>query len=216
MGRFRHVSNWIHVDDGVVEVDMTLSFFVTQEPLYTLPAPWTSRYYEQGVIHKLSNQKDVTGGPFPWSEGDSYIAKRAIYESAWDEFLNPPPTLEQAKVSKINELRSYSNGKKAGKVIYSSNTYLSVKNFLERIMHEYEKFDRVGSLPAGYYVLDHLDNEISFTVLANLEALIDRIIELHWECDKVEDNHRQSINALVSVESVQSYDFTTGWPTIPY
>ncbi len=213
MGIFRHhPDGHIHIDD----LYMPLSFFVTQEPLYTLPSPWTSRYYDQASIHKLSNLETVEGGPFPWGDGDSYISKKSIYESAYDAYLNPPLTLEQAKTLKISELQSYAATKRSGKVIYSSNTYPSIKNFLERIMHEYEKFNRVGSLPGGYYVLDHLDNEISFTVLSDLEDLIDRIIELHWECDKVEDNHRQSINALVSVESVQSYDFTTGWPSIPY
>lgn len=213
MGEFRHhPDGHIHIDD----LYMTLSFFLTQEPLYSLASPWTGRYYKQSVIHKLTNNETASAGSFPYSDGDSYISKKAIYQAAYDAYLNPTPTLVEAKITRINELQEYAATKKNGKVIYSGNTYLSIKSFLERIMYEYEKFTRVGSLPGGYYVLDHNDNEISFTLLANLAALIDRIIELHWECDKVEDNHRQSINALVSVGSVQSYDFTTGYPTIPY
>lgn len=213
MGVFRHhPDGHIHVDD----LYMPLSFFQTQEPLYTIISPWTGRYYEQSVIHKLTNDETVEAGSLPYTDGDSYISKKAAYQAAYDAYLNPAPTLEEAKTTKIIELIDYAAGKRNGKVSYGGNTYLSIKSFLERIIHEYDKFNRAGSLPGGYYVLDHNDNEISFTVMSNLEDLIDRIIELHWECDKVEDNHRQSINVLVSVGSVQSYDFTTGWPTIPY
>lgn len=213
MGTFRHhPDGHIHID----ELYMPLSFFQTQEPLYNLSAPWIERYYDQPNLHILRNKETQEGGILPYTDGDSYIAKKAIYAAAYEAYINPEPTLEEAKIIKISELSGYASNKKSGKVIYSSNTYLSIKNFLERIMHEYEKFARVGSLPGGYYILDETDIEISFTLLSDVEDLIDRIIELHYECDKIEDNHRKNINALLSVESTQSYDFTGGWPTTPY
>lgn len=217
MGRFRDANDFIMIEDGVgEELFLPFSFFMTQEPLYNLPAPYITRYYEQPNNHLLNTSVSAFGGPIPYTDGDSYIAKKALYESAYYDFLNPEPTLEEAKFTRINETREYSDNIKEGKIVYGGNTHLSLDSFLQRVRDEFERFTRVASLPGGYYVLDENDVQISFTVLSNLSDLIDKILELWYLCDVNEDYHRAQINALLTVAAVQSYDFTTGWVTVPY
>jgi len=217
MGRFRDANDFIMIENGLgEELFLPLSFFVTQEPLYNLPAPYITRYYEQTTRHFLSTSVSDFAGQFPYIAGDSYIAKKALYEAAYYDFLNPEPTLAEAKVTRISETEEYSNNIKSGKVIYSGDTYLSISIFLDRIRDEFERFTRVASLPGGYYVNDENDVQISFTVLSNLSDLIDKILELWYLCDLNYDYHRVQINALLTVPAVQSYNFTTGWVLVPY
>lgn len=213
MAIFEHTANDIIKVDGF---SMPLSFFEGQEPAYTLPSPYIRRYYEQSVTHFVSDGITQVGAEFPYTNGNTYISKKSTYEAAYAAFLEVVITLETAKATKIHELSIYNTTKKEGMVIYDSNTYKSDNVFVQKIFYECAWSDCVGTLPSGYYVLDYLDNQITFTLVANLKVLKNLMIELYWECDKVFDTHKAAINALTTVEDVQAYDFTTGWPTVPY
>lgn len=212
MGEFRHVATHIHID----ELYLPLSFFMTQEPLYNLPSPYIRRNYIQPGFHMLSDGSTEIGGSLPYTDGDSYIAKKALYEAAYYDFLNPEPTLEEAKIIRISETAAYSDNIKKGKVVFNGDVYLSVNIFMDRIKGEFQRYKRAGSIPGGYYVNEENDDQIPFTLLNDLSNLIDKILLLWYLCDVNEDFHRANINALVTVPAVQSYDFTTGWVLVPY
>lgn len=216
MSEFKHANDFIHIDDGLGEIVLPLSFFMIQEPLYNLPAPYIIRHYVPPTFHSLGDGKSRFGGSLPYTEGDTYISKKDLYETAYYNYLNPIPTLEEAKIIRISEVDDYSYNIKLGKVIYNTNTYFSRNNFLDKIKNEFERFTRIGSLPVGFYVSDENYAQISFTVLSNLSDLIDKILELWYLCDVNDDYHRTQINALSTVSAIQSYDFTTGWPAVPF
>ncbi len=209
-----HPDDHIHID----ELYLPLSFFLTQEPLYDLETPFIHREYIQLDRHVLSDGSTQEGSDLPWTEGDAYIAKKSIYADAYDEFLNPPPTVEEAREIKLSELSDFASEIRNGKVVFDGNIYFSTDEQLERIRNEYEQFSRdmPPLLPGGYYVNDHNYDEVSFTLLADLIDLIDKILELWYLVDLNEDFHRGEINDLVSVESIEAYSFASGWPITPY
>jgi hypothetical protein len=212
MGKFRHTP-----DNGIFvnTLYMPLSFFILHEPLYSLPSPYTSRTYEQTVSHVVSDGGNAVALSIPYVDGDTYISKEAIYQAAYDLHLNPPPTLEQAKEIKISEMLSYSNDIKNGHVIVGGQEYFSDNIFLTKLINEDIKYTRAAALPVDYYI----NNINYFHVLSdftNLEAIIDRIIELNYLCDLNADIHRAAINSLTTVLDVEAYNFTTGWETVPY
>ena len=213
MGTFRHhPDNHIIIDD----VFFPLAFFELQEPTYELPVPYISRDYVQSpASHILSDGQTQVDGGLPYTDGDTYISNKATYEAAYEEYLNPTPTLPEAKIIKITETAAYSHNKKLEKVIYNSDTYFSDDSFFQKINHEYQKFDRDGSVPGGYYVKDEDAIQVSFN-LSQLEDLVDHLIDFYYEVDKVFDTHEAAINALTTVEDVEAYNYETGWPTTPY
>lgn len=213
MGSFRH-----HPDDHIIinEVIFPLAFFELQEPTYTLPAPYISREYIQSPpSHIFSDGQTQVDAGLPYADGDTYISNLATYEAAYEEYLNPTPSLPEAKIIRIAEAAAYNRAKKTEKVVYSSDTYFSDEVFFYRINHEYQKFNRDGSVPGGYYVKDEDDTQVSLN-LSQLEDLVDHLIDFYYECDKVFDTHEVNINALTTVEDIEAYNFTTGWPTTPY
>lgn len=212
MGTFRHTP------DDIIFIDTSsypLAWWITQEPAYLIPMGYTHRVYEQGVHHTLYDGVGQDPGDYPWTDGNTYISNKSTYDTAYDLYLNPPPTLPQAKTAKIEELDIYNSNKKTEKVIVNAITYKSTSRFFTQIFREFEKYTRDGSVPGGYYVRDDSETEQSLT-LVQLEDVVDKIVDFWRDCDEVRDDHWEMIMALGTVAAVEAYDFTGGWPTTPY
>jgi hypothetical protein len=79
-----------HHPDGLIylgNLELPLEFFVSQEPGYSLPAGAIERSYTQGDRHVLFDRANQWAGEMPWVEGDTYLAKTAQYQAAWDAFV---------------------------------------------------------------------------------------------------------------------------------
>ena len=214
MGTFRHTP------DDVIYINATsfpLSFFLTLQPTYTLPAGETLRVYVQGSYHYTSNNLTQNAQPMPFAIGDTSITNEVAYALAYYNHLNPAPTLSQAKIDKINEMMDYASNIKNGHIIYVANEYFSDSSFLQKLINEDLTYTRAAALPVGYYI-----NDVDYVQIAaafvDLEAIIDRIVELYYLTDINIDVHRAAINALTTVLDVQAYDYITGggWQTVPY
>jgi len=214
MGKFRHTPD---NDIFINNTSFPLSFFLTMESAYVLPTGTITQYYEQTVKRTASNGTTEFNYTIPWTVGDSYITNEATYAAAYLDYLNTPASLAEAKLQKISEMELYSLGIKSGHVIVSMNEFFSDGAFLLKLVHEDLSFTRVG-LPVGYYVNDKDYVQISIALLSDLEAIIDRIVELHYLTDINIDVHRAAINALTTIPDVQAYDYITGggWQTVPY
>lgn len=214
MGKFRHTP------DNDIFVNNTwfpLSFFLTVEPAYALPAGMITQYYEQTVRRTASTGYNETAYSIPWTAGDGYIANESIYIALYASYLNSLITLSDAKLTRIQEMLNYATGIKSGHVIVSTYEYFSDDLFLSKLINEDLSYTRVG-LPVGYYVNDKDYVQITISTLGDLEDIIDRIVELYYLTDINADVHRAAINALTTVPDVQAYDFITGggWQTVPY
>lgn len=214
MGTFTHTpDNDIYLNNSRIP----LSFFVTLVPTYALPAGYTSRFYEQTVCNVLSDGTSATADTIPWADGDTYISNEVAYAALYAASLPTIPSLSAAKLTRIYQMEQYAlNTIKSGNVVVAGNTFFSDLSTLQGLTNDDLTYTRAGALPGGYYVNDITYTQIVMAALANLEAIIDKIVALHHATNLVADTHRAAINALVTVAAVQAYDYTTGWPTVPY
>jgi hypothetical protein len=220
MGKFRHTpDNYIFIDDGVnPELIMPLSFFLTLDPTYTLPVGDTSRYYDDAVTdaHYTSTGSVSTLQIFPYTDGDTYIASVAAYTIAYNAYLNPAPSLSAAKESKIEDMIAYEIDIKNGYIIYLGHQFFSYSSILKELVAEDITYTRLAAIPTPYTINDVGYNAFTIAAIANSEAIIDTIVDLHYLCRINENVHRAGINACVTVVAVTAYDYTTGWPITPY
>jgi len=214
MGSFRHnPSNYIILDENVT---IPLSFFVTLEPAYALPSGAITQEYIQGVRRKSSTGSSETSYPIPWTAGDGYISNKATYAAAYAAFLNPAPTLSQAKISKQAEVDSYNVLTiRQGDILYSDIEYRSDETFYNKIVGEFNRFYRLSAVPANYYVMDITLAHHGLN-LSELGGLADGVGDMLLFGDQNADFHKAAIEALSTVNDVQNYGFYTGWTPIPF
>lgn len=88
-----------HHPDGLIIIDdfmEPLAEFLIDEPTYVLPSGVIGREYIPGRYNNLLTGDSVIPQPFPWTEGDGYIAKKEQYRSAYAQrHLPPPPTPQE-------------------------------------------------------------------------------------------------------------------------
>lgn len=192
-----------------------LTWFQTQVPSYLLPITPVNiiwQWYKQGEFRKLYDGTNEYSLPIPWSDGDLYILNKNSYDIAYYDYLNPIPTLAEAKQIKFNQLESYYNSKLLGKVTYSGFTYDSSLIKLSRLTIASDYFTRVGSILPNSYTRDI--NEISRTInLTDLSNIIKVIDQIHYYNRLARDLHYDAINALLTVNDVNNYDFTVAYWT---
>lgn len=176
-----------------------------------------NRYTQINSFHEIYDSINMYPAPegLPYGAGDLYISKKVIYDAAYSEYTNQPPTLEEAKTIKINSLLTKWEDVRAGGVIYNGNTYQSNQINFTRLNTDWLNTLRGISLPGSYYVNDINLNEISFTQM-DLENLLCKIQKLHYLCNLNFDSHRANILALLTVEAVEAYIIDTGWEVTPY
>jgi len=217
MGRFRHTP-----DDTIIineTLFMPLSFFVTQEPAYTLASPYTWRDYEQTVKHFYGTSTTQTGAAIPYTDGDGYIANIAAYTAAYAAFLVAPATLADAKIQQKQAVRTYALTYLDGNVVYDAVEYSCLLS--ERLHNEAYYFSRIGQFETGetstidHYVLDASNSKVDLT-LTEVAELINLMDKLGMVTNQVIDTHCLAIDALTTISAVLAYNYTASWPTMPY
>jgi len=195
-----------------------LDWFLTEEPAYALPLSppnIISQWYIPGTFHKINTSNTEYSLSIPWVIGDGYIAKKTIYDAAYNAYINPIPTISEAKATKLGQLLDYFIGVREGGVIFGANTFPSQYAKYFRLLTEKEYADYLTDVPVGFYAKDVNEAHVSLTY-TSLKDLVADIQKLYYECTLNYDAHYEAINALLTVGDVQSYDFTTGWPTVPF
>lgn len=98
---FRHHPDG-HITIGALTYDLVE--FLIDEPAYVLPAGMIMREYVPGSHHRLFDGVSQFPGPMPWTQGDAYIAKEAVYTASHQARMNPPKTLTQIADGKRAEI----------------------------------------------------------------------------------------------------------------
>jgi len=216
MGIFRHAGDIITItDDNYNQSSYDATWWKAEEPGYVEPADLVELIYIQGSVYRYFTTTSQVDDSLPWTDGDTYISNKATYDIDYAAAFPPNYTLQQLKDMKKAEVDAYSTDIKLGKIVYSTETYESAFEVFGRIFREFEKYNRDGSVPVGYYVTDDSDTQISLN-LVGLKALVDLFVDLYAACDVKADTHKVAIQALATEGEVESYDYTTGWPTVPY
>jgi len=214
MGTFRHAGNSILIIDSMTQSTYPADWWIANEEVgYVTPENLVEHIYQQGIMNRIYTFTGQVDGDMPWVNGDTYISKKAIYDAAYFKYIH---TLQQLKDIKKAEIDAYSNGTvKEGGVVFYSVTYPSHITAYDRMFRQHAKYTRDLGVPVGHYVLDIAGVHQSVN-LTEHEDLLDIIIELHVLCDVNADAHKEAVQALATKESVISYDYLTGWATLPY
>lgn len=206
---YHHPDGFITIKDSSQSLMITLTEFLTYEPAYTLPAGFIARNYVPLVQHHLYKENgDQYGGPMPYTAGDTYISNLTSYIN---QHNNPPVSLPQAKADKKFAVDQLSNAKKAGYVSLFSTIMPSFNLDANQII----SYNYLSAVPVGFYLRDTSNVNIPLTLL-QLNEYNNGIVQLHNLCDVNADSLKDAIDVLTTVMDVQSFDITTGWPTIPY
>lgn len=218
MGQFIHKDSQIIIIDnsGNQSVYDATWWMAEEEAAYALPTDAVLQYYRQSDVHAWHSATGVVStGTLPWADGDTYISKKATYDTDWIAEINSNKTLQQLKDERI--ALSFNNclTKKSEKVQISSVNYPTDNTTFARLSIEFEKYNRDGAVPVGYYVYDEDRNQVTKN-LAQLETLIDLIVDFYHACDLVHDGHQDAIQALADPSAILAYDYTTGYPVTPY
>jgi hypothetical protein len=209
--------NFRHTPDDTILFDndsMPLAFFQTLEPLYSLPVGMTSRVYEQGSYHILSDGNTQISGDMPYTDGDSYITNKAVYLAAYAASLLIPPTLASAKTDKLADLSDYYASITGGDVITTSGQFTSRENFA--LYQQYYIYNAIGALPIGYSVIDTTGAAIAVAALADLFNIITAFTDLGYYANITKYVHTQIINSLPTIPDIDAYDYEVGWAIVPY
>jgi hypothetical protein len=215
MSFFQHLSeNSVVVSNGSVSLTLPLVTFLQFEPLYVLPTfipALIGQYYQPGVKHTYTNVLEETfDAVFPWTDGDYYISKTTQYIDQYAT-LNASYTLQTAINIRNLAVLSYSRSIKLGGINFKSTVFPSVNLDANEVL----SFENQATVPTGFYVLDIYGNEVAFT-LNDLQDLNNYISTLHLLCNVNAHNLSIAIDALTTIQDVENFDISTGWPTTPY
>lgn len=212
------MSTFIHTASDEIAIDSSrypLAFFVTQEAAYAIPSGSISQYYDDSIPYRIASDgsSQTLLSRAVWATGDGYIANKATYDAAYVDYVSYPD-VATAKLTVNGLIRDLRATKKSGGIIYGGNTYTSDSYSL--IRRSLERYAKVNSdMPAGFYLRDSTDAErlLDVSDLFEMSNLIDDLDRL---CEENADNHLDSVDALGVIADIKSYDYTTGWPAVPY
>ena len=134
--------------------------------------------------------------------------------TAWgfEEWVEPAPTpaqmLERAKADKIAELESYNDSDAVNGFTIRDNPMWLNFDERSRLQKAVDAKDAMGKT-----LMTKVWNGIDFTFpLSTWKAMLASLEDYAYDCQNVTDSHKAAINALESVEDVEAYNFTTGYP----
>lgn len=217
---FRHTAgDTIFIDDGMGNVldNIPLATFLQLEPAYLITdgtfnpsLNYKYKEYIPAVKHYLiTNDGNFGLGEVPWADGDTYISKIVDYEDIID---NPTQDLTIAKNIKLGALTSYYSAKIADGGIDLFSTTMPSNTLYAA---ETEAYSRQTDVPSGFYLKDTGGDPVTLT-LTDLQTYEGALLEMRWAHRPVYDSHYSTIQAFTDIEDVNSYDFTGGWPALPF
>jgi len=211
------MSTFVHTADDIIVVDGSsypLAFFLTQEAAYALPAGADRQHYDDVTSNRIasngSTQLLLTS--VAWADGDSYIANKATYDAAYVDYVSYPD-LATAKLTVIALINSYSATIKSGTITYSANDYSSAYDgSIHQFLYRFARYPNISPT----FALEDVNGAEHILTIDDLRLMANLIDDLWLACDNNRHVHVDAVNALGTIVAVKAYDYTTGWPSVPY
>ena len=167
----------------------------------------THEWYTEGT----SITKNIPNGVF-----NGIPTVEQLTEWGYEEYIEPAPTPEQmlnkAKQEKLNVLDNYDNSDEVNGFIIRTHDGDIIKwlDTLKRnnALRAVDSAKKLGLTYIETYIEDIF---ISLTI-EEAEVYLAQIEMYAVSCANITNNHRQEISNLQTVEEVNNYDFTTGYP----
>jgi hypothetical protein len=159
----------------------------------------TEEWYYEG--HSIT--RPVEGGFF-----SGYPTEEQLLEWGFEEYIAPAPTpeelLEQTRKQKLYELQDYDSSPAVNSFNLFGEDMWIAPDERSNYMLTLEGAKRLGISEITF--LGHnvpLDDALNMLDAINVYAM---------QCVGVTDAHRKAINELTTIEDVEAYDFTVGYP----
>ena len=165
--------------------------------------PTTHEWYTEGT----SLTKNIPNGVF-----SGIPSEQQLTEWGFEEWVEPTPTPEEllarAKANKIAELEAYNDSDSVNEFSISNNPMWLNFDERSRLQKAVDAKEAMGKTS-----MTKVWNGVDFTFpLSTWKAMLAALEDYAFDCQNVTDSHKAAINALESVEDVEEYDFTTGYP----
>ena len=207
MKQFHHNGdNVIFIDDGKINISLTLKDFQMMEKEYNLPTPYIDQYYVPTVKWTRTDGQTEINLQIPWVDGDRYINKIQYYI---DNKPTPPKPIEQVRYLKISELfKIFTDIKNLGFIYKEIGAYVKCDTYNPSELISFIYFD---NFPSDFKLLDAYDNPITVTK-KQLFYIDSKANELNRICNFNIMVHKKKINSFNTIKEIQDYDISTGWP----
>lgn len=162
-------------------------------------------YYEGSIItHKVDNGL-FSGVP----------TEEQLIEWGFEEWIEPEPTpaelLERAKIAKIAELIAYDSSDAVNSFTLGQRTMWLTVDEREQLKAQIEACEAKGRDT----MTQHYDDVPYTFPVAAWKSMLTDLILYAGDAKNVTDGHRAAIKSLLTVEEVEGYDYTTGYPAKP-
>jgi len=120
----------------------------------------------------------------------------------------PEPTVEQAKMQKLNDITYYDNSEAVNQFYIGNGALWLDKATRVSLNYAIDVAERKGTTDIDLWYGTHkytLPVTEAKTMLAEVEAYA-------YECFNVTAQHKANVEALTTVAEIQAYDYTTGYP----
>ena len=165
--------------------------------------PTTNEWYTEGN----SITKNINGSLF-----SGIPSEQRLTEWGFVEWVEPAPTpaqlLERAKADKIAELEAYDQSDAVNS--FSVN---GQEMWLDAQTRQQLRISLDANQQAGRETVTKWFDGVQYTYPIDVWYYMLGQVEVYaGDALNVTESHRAAINALESVEDVEAYDFTTGYP----
>lgn len=170
------------------------------------------RYYNETTKEWFYEGKSITkyvkNGVFSGIPSENQLT-----EWGFVEYIEPTPTAEellaQAKANKVAELEAYDYSDAVNGFLVNNTTAWIDAETRSQYKTSIEAAELLGEESITFAI-----NDAAMTLpIANAKLMLAQIQRYADACYLVTMTHKAAINALESVEDVEGYDFTTGYPS---
>lgn len=131
-----------------------------------------------------------------------------LIEAGYHEYVEPAKTLEQAKAEKINEITAYDASEAVNSFALGGTTMWLSFDERARIRQSIDAYRGEGRTEMTKWF-----GGKAFTyTLDTWQAMLDKLSVYASEALNVTEQHKAEVEALTSIEAVEGYDVSKGYP----
>jgi hypothetical protein len=124
------------------------------------------------------------------------------------------PSIEDAKEMMHDQITAVMEAYTYNYFVFNGHRWDSDATARSNLLGALEHAEHSGGLPPGFVWRDYDNNYVAMTV-ADLGDLAGAMFDFINLCYAISWGHKDAVDALVDIQSVLSYDFTSNWNTLP-
>lgn len=159
--------------------------------------------FQKGLYVKLSEEQ------VKFREENPTASVKEVWDMEINVYVEPERTLEQAKMEKLNEIDMYDNS--------DAVNGFTINGAIPAWFNPSERTNYALSINAakllGQETLTFAVGDNVLQVATNKAEMMLSAIQLYADgCYMITKQHKMTVEALDSIEAVDAYDYTTGYP----